>query len=322
MSSQPRRRRRKVASQLTHIGAHTLVEFDKLCRQLVREMAEKIRKEASTAQVIRKTGYDGVEKGDVVTTADLAAQDHFMTFAEEHFSPMLGLIGEENGLRRPSRFAGPRIVLTADPLDGTKTFANAVRAGYLPKAGQVSAMLGLIVNGEPIAGYICDVSTLTTYLRPPYGTKVLQVSKRGNMTDTATLPRADSLAAGTLLWHGKRPVHDPLAKRLIDSASGKVVRFSDSIGLAAVRVFTGEFVGLLRSGGGFTTPWDDTPVQAMCRQGDVVVLRFNQTRLQEVRLGPLDRPAPQGQPFDLLYVRRSLLSELEEAARTTVKLLR
>ena len=213
-------------------------------------------------------------------------------------------------------------MLTADPLDGTKTFASIVQTGGMPRAGQVSAMLGLLVNGEPVAGYICDVSTLTTYLRQPYAARVLQVSSYGKVVDTATLPRASSLAAGTLLWHGKRPVHDSLAKRLVDSAFGQVVRFRDSIGLAAVRVFTGEFVGLMRSGGGFTTPWDDTPVQAMCRQGDVVVLKFSQGHLHEVRLGPLDQPTPQPQPFDLLYVHRSFLSELEEIAQTRVKFLR
>lgn len=306
-----------MASQLTHIGVHTLGEFDELCQQLVREMALTIRREASTARVVRKTGYDGVQGSDVVTTADLKAQDHFKAFAQERFSPRLGLIGEEEGLRRASTFTGPRIVLTADPLDGTKSFATIVQAGRLPSAGQVSAMLGLLIDDEPVAGYVCDVATLTTYLRQPYGDKVIQVSQNGDMVDTATLPRASSLATGTLLWHGKRPVREALAEQLIDSAFGEVVRFSDSIGLAATRVFTGEFVGLMRSSGGFTTPWDDTPVQAMCRQGDVVVLKFSQTHLQEVQLGPLDQTL--AQPFDLLYVHRRFLPEL--ANHTPVLLL-
>jgi fructose-1,6-bisphosphatase/inositol monophosphatase family enzyme len=295
----------------THIGKYTLAEFDGLCRQIVREMAQGILRDFDSAEVMSKTGYDGVKDSDVVTTADLNAQQRLVAFAQAMLPPELGLIGEEGDLRRPSTFDGYTVILTADPLDGTRTFVEAKKTGRSLHPGQVSVMLGLLVQGTAVAGYICDVASLTTYYRAPFGETVWQVDSNGAKIDIATLPRLDSLASGYLLWHGTRPAKSPLTQRLVDSAIfGQVKRDMSSIGLSVMRTFDGRCIGMLRSAGGYITPWDDAPIQALCNQGDVVVLKLNHDYAKMTTLDPFDQTTPRD--FDILYIPRWFLPELQE----------
>lgn len=93
-------------------------------------------------------------------------------------------------------------------------------------------------------------------------------------------------------------------------AFGRIVPGMSSIGLSAVRVLNGDFAAMLRTAGGFTTPWDDAPIMAMCAQGDLVPLRVDadHNRLARIRRMSLMKVTSRG--YDVLYVGRRHLAEL------------
>jgi fructose-1,6-bisphosphatase/inositol monophosphatase family enzyme len=299
--------------RLRTVGRLSLDEFHGNCLMMVRETAAGIQRNlaAGGVRVEGKTSYAGVPDADVVTSIDRAAQQELTRLAARYMPPQIGHIGEEDNLRRASRFSGYSLVLTFDPADGTRKLVEAIRARRRLVPGEVSVMLGVQLDGVAVAGYICDVASLVTYARRMYTTQLVRVETSGNSISTSSLPRARRFSSATLLRHGDRPFSSPLTQR-IANASGSVVQGKDSIGLSVVRIFTGEFGGMLRLAGMHVTPWDDTPVQAMCTQGDVVMLRIGRNSLEEVSFSPLDQVTRQD--YDVLYVHRLHLDELRRIA--------
>jgi hypothetical protein len=163
------------------------------------------------------------------------------------------------------------------------------------------------VDGEPIGSYICDVGDLTRYVRMPYGTKILRINPQGRSVPMQQQRVPDRMGQAVLLRHGRRDVSSSLAQRLT-GVFGRVERDSASIGLSVTRILTGDFAAMLRVAQGYTTPWDDAPLSAMCRQGDVVSLRVEDGGLRQIDVGPLDRLTERD--FDMFYVGRQYLDEL------------
>lgn len=278
---------------------------------MVHATAEGIQRDlvVGGVRVDSKTSYAGVADADVVTSIDLAAQQQLVNLAGKLMPPEVGWIGEERGLKRAPRGAGPSIVLTFDPADGTRKLVEAVGAKRRPVPGEVSVMLGVQVNGKAMAGYICDVASLVTFARPMYGSQVVQIGPTKFTVNTSDLPRVARLDMATLLRHGDRPTASPLTDRVVDKFA-RVEHGKSSIGLSIARIFTGEIAGMLRLSGMHVTPWDDTPVQALCQQGDVLMLRVGPDRLQQITFSPLDRITRQD--YDVLYIHRSYLRELRQ----------
>ncbi len=83
----------------------------------------------------------------ISTHADKASQELILAFLHERF-PADALCAEES---TPAFDAvpksGPR-AWVVDPIDGTRGFAK--------KVGQFSAMIGLIVNGQPVVGVVAE----------------------------------------------------------------------------------------------------------------------------------------------------------------------
>lgn len=301
---------------ITSVGPLSLADFHARCLIMVRETAEGIRRNVTgNVGVQTKVSYAGVVDGDVVTTLDLAAQRHLVARSGQLIPRAVGHIGEERGLRRrPVLLGGVRIILTFDPLDGTKKLVEALRARRSLVPGEVSVMIGVQVDGEAVASYICDVASLVVYARQMYSSQVVRIGPDDLAVDMSYLPRVRSLGRGTLLHHGTREPANPLTLELLDHAFGRVERGKDSIGLSVARIFTGEFAGMLRVAGMHVTPWDDTPVQAMCQQGDVLMLRIGADRLEQISFPDLGRIT--AQDFDVLYLHCHYLDELRR--RVTV----
>ena len=297
------------------VGPMSGRQFDQTCRRIVFSMAQGIRADVARAEVRTKQSYAGVSGADVVTTADLNAQERFVTLASQVFPSGVGWIGEENGLRKASTFRDCKVILTIDPADGTRSLVTAIKEGRLPRPGEVSVMLGVLVNGEPVGSYICDVGSLVTYALPPYASRPIRLGANGAKISMRTVKAAESLRSGTLLRHGHRPITNPLTQHLVGSAFGAVQQGNDSIGLSVMRILTGEFVAMLRVAGGYTTPWDDVPIEAILG-GQVLALRVNADNFQEVRLDILDQVARRG--FDVLYVERRHLRRLERFGRVNL----
>lgn len=306
----------KEMRNLDRVGGMLWVDFDMYCRRIVYSMAQGIRRDAATATIRTKTSYAGVAGADIVTTADLNAQALFVNMATRLLPGGVGWIGEEEGLRKPSDLAGCSVVMTVDPADGTLSLSAAIQAGRLPLPGEVSAMLGVLVDGVPVASYICDVGNLVTYVRMPFASRVMRLGANGARLRMRPEPVAKPLRSGTLLRHGTRSIINPLTRRLVESGFRTVQRGSDSIGLSLMRVFTGEFAALLRVAGGYTTPWDDVPIEAMCRTGQVVAFRVNANGFQQIHLEVLDQVIQRA--FDVVYVARGHLAGLKRFGRVTL----
>ncbi len=284
-----------------------MADIHEACCKIAPVMTAIVMEELPTLVVYSKTSYSGQRNSDVVTSADLRAQQECVQIAEADLPPRVGFIGEESDLFRPCTLPGSSVVITIDPADGTRSLIRAFQEGRLPRPGEVSSMLGVLIDGVARGAYICDV-TGPLYWCMPYGKRVMRVASDGAKTDMSTLPRATSLGEGVLLHHGRR---EPSASaQQLTGLFGRVDRGSDSIGLSLMRVFTGEFVAMLRPADAHITPWDDVPLLAMCRGGDVVMLTVQEGRLVEIRLDHLATGAPAKYGPDLLYIQRQLVPEL------------
>lgn len=300
--------------QLDSVGDMSWERFDFNCQRIVFLMAQGIRRDATNAQIKTKTSYAGVADADVVTTADTNAQARFVRQAERLLPAGTGWRGEEGGLNKPSTLRR-KVIITVDPADGTRKLIEIMREGRLPRPGEVSAMLAVLVDGEPVASYICDVGDLNTYVLPPYGSRILRFDPQGRAVPMQPHRPPVSLGEGVLLRHGRRDVGSPLARQLM-RAFGRVERGGASIGLTVTNVLTGKYAAALRVAGGYTTPWDDAPLSAMCRQGDVVSLRVASGELRQMDVGPLDRLTERD--FDMLYVGRQYMAELSRTVRVVM----
>ncbi|HKX24126.1 MAG TPA: hypothetical protein VJM46_02725, partial [Candidatus Saccharimonadales bacterium] len=221
----------------------------------------------------------------------------------------------EGRLNKPSTLRRRKVVVTVDPADGTRKLIEIMRQGRLPRPGEVSSMLGVLVDGVPVGSYICDVGDLNTYVLPPYGSRMLRLNEHGREVPMQSRRAPSALNQGVLLRHGRRDVSSQLAQRLM-SVFGRVERDSASIGLTVVGVLNGTYAAALRVAQGYTTPWDDAPLSAMGRQGDVVTLRVDRNELRQVDVGPLDRLTERN--FDMLYVGRQYMDELRRVVRVVM----
>ena len=298
---------------LNQIGRLTLPGFHAQCVRMVYETAASVHRrfKLGGVRIARKDGYDGTPDADVVTSIDKGAQAILTKLGRQLLPPQIGWIGEENGLRRASQFTNPTITITLDPVDGTRSLIAALQAGRPLLPGQVAVMLGVQVDGVPMAGYICDVPSLYVYCLELYGRTVMRIAPDGREISTDLLPHAESLEAGTLIVHGKRDPRSPIMRGLVSGGLfGRVRREGHSIGLTVCGAFSGQFSAVLRPGGTFSTPWDDTPLQAMCSQGSVVMLKVDGRGLTRTSFDCLDRIVEHGD--DILYLHRRHLRELSQ----------
>lgn len=301
--------------KLEGIGTMSWAVFDAICRRIVTEMAVVVRTEIASGKLRTrsKANYAGVADEDIVTTADVKAQRQFVVMAERELPPGVGWIGEEGGLqKRPKKIGGHTFIVTVDPVDGTRNLNAAVQAKRRLVPGEVSAMIGLLVDGVPVASYICDIATLVIYTTPPYGPRTLRIRPGGKDIETRHIDPRTRRLSGRLLVHGRREVTNLLTRRLIGEVFGSSTRERGSIGLAAARVMAGEFVGMVRIAGGYFTPWDDTPVLAMCEQGGLVALQIQKDELVPLPLPDLRKVVPS--EYDILYVEHRQVDRLARHA--------
>lgn len=308
-----------MGQRITHVGEQPLAIFNARCLRMAQltaaDMHQYLATQGSEVQVERKSSYAGVPGADVMTSADSRAQGTLVTLKRRFLPSEIGEIGEEGGLRRESVFRGYSVDLTFDPLDGTARLIWLIEHGQLPQPGDISVMIGVQFNRQPVAGYICDVATLSTYCREPYGASVMQVGPTGETSELSEMRRPATLRGGTLLWHGRRDPASPITQRLMSTVfKGRVERGRCSIGLTVMGVFGGKYAVVLRPAGTYSTPWDDTPLQAMVDTGEVVMLRVDAGALTNIRF--MDLTQNLLCDYDILYVHSVYLGQLARWARS------
>lgn len=106
-----------------------------------------------------------------------------------------------------------------------------------------------------------------------------------------------------------------LTKQLMARAFGGFDRGRCSIGLTIMGAAAGQYAAILRPAGAFSTPWDDTLLQAICSQGDLVMLGVDAAgeRLVEFSFRALDRNVKWS--YDIFYVPSQYIEELRGHVR-------
>lgn len=241
---------------------------------MVQGAIQIIQKETATFTRKNKIGYDGVAN-DLVTTADINAQNHYRNFIEQQY-PDDGIIGEED-LNKPS-INGQ--YFTIDPLDGTKAFGRRQSNGVGTMIAHVNA------KGEVDAVCIGDINTGELFC---YGDELAPTRIRFGIE--TLLPKHKQRPFTTmyalLREHPEEfpvKIQDLIRKERGGIMDGLYIE-SGSIGITMAQLWTGE-VGILILLPSYETPWDTTPLIGMNRKLDIVHLKFNPetNRFEEINM--------------------------------------
>lgn len=243
-------------------------------KHIVLRAMNEILRQRGTFEVILKDDYDGNKEADLTTTADLAAQEIYIKLLSEAF-PHYGKIGEEKGLRVKCTFEGREIIITVDPLDGTRNYVRGEPFG-------VATMVTVSIDGEVVAVYVGDINTGDMYCYRPCSPNVWRLRTSGGVfskVNLATLERTKTLAEGRVLLREEREAHHPLLALVCRSVERDGVFksyevTSGSIALSMARLWTDVMVAHVLPAGN-STPWDDTPIVGMGRKLEFVWLRPN-----------------------------------------------
>lgn len=249
--------------RLTHQQVHTS------CKRVIRRMGDAvIAASGPSTQVYTKTSYDGIPDGDSFTDGDLNSQAVLKEEFPELFEGF-GLQAEEGEYTVEATLITPNgpVVMTADPLDGTKWYIHLMQFRHEERDG-VYVMLAIRLGKYAVAAYLLDVfSGELTYLAPgEHG--VFKETSTGMVIPLPTVPPAATFGSGKLIVHGSTHKHTGLSAWLtLLQAAGmapEVQEITKSIGDGLLYVADGRAVGLARRPLGHHTPWDDTPLVALC----------------------------------------------------------
>jgi len=268
-----------------------------ILKELVRRAIVTIRRERFIFVSREKQGYGG-EMNDVLTSADLAAQEVYVKSLRECF-PGVGLIGEE-GLSIPCALEGVDTYFTIDPLDGTKAFVRRQSHG-------TATMIAWVVNGEIISAWIGDVNTQEMYGFRPGGQNVHRIDQFETSLSLSAISHQRDLADSYLLLResmssSSQPVIN-LGQRFKSSHSD-----GGSIGLWMARLWKGEVAAVVM-GPACQTPWDDTPIIGISQKLGFTFLRSSGGLWEEYQ-PPLVR-APEPRDYWMAVVHKSNLKQLE-----------
>jgi len=143
-----------LSNQAWQASALTAVELERLAavaRRAAEAGAEQLRHHFGHLERIREKG----RAGDLVTEADVAAEQAVLAVLEQH-TPELGVLAEESGRRQGQ---GSALEWCVDPLDGTTNYAHR-----FPFFG---TSVGLTWNGQPLLGALAVPALEQLYWAAP-----------------------------------------------------------------------------------------------------------------------------------------------------------
>lgn len=233
----------------------------RVIKEAVRRATVAIRHERAVFDAHVKQGYGG-EMDDVSTSADMKAQKIYVDTLRECF-PLCGVVAEENDLRVEPK-EGCEAYFTVDPLDGTKAYIRGQSDG-------VATMIGLVLRGEVIAAYICDINTEEVYSYRPGTQSVYRITRLDTFKKLGREGPIDLKKSHALL---RDPLtnYSPCTKRLVESSFKSYDVMGGSIGTWTARLWKGE-VSALFMRPGWETPWDGAPIVGISKKLGYVFLR-------------------------------------------------
>ena len=203
---------------------------------------------------------------DPVTEADRNAEVIIRKLITERF-PDHGIIGEEHG----DENTDARYCWVIDPIDGTRAFISG-----LPSWG---CLVGLKIDGAPVAGMMYQPFTEETYLALGSGSYLLHKGGRKKLETTTTEKLSDAILMATApeLFTGERNVRFAAV-----SGAARLTRYGfDCYGYAMVAAGNIDIVvesglkpfdivaliPIIEQAGGIVTGWNGSPAT---EGGDVV----------------------------------------------------
>lgn len=239
-------------------------------KEMVRRVILTIRKHQFAFEVSEKRDYDG-KLGDMVTSADGAAQEIYVEMIQENF-PDFGVVAEEKNLHIDAGDDFEDVYFTVDPLDGTKAFVRMQSHG-------IGTMIALVYEGEVISAYVGDVMTEEVYGYRPDSDKVHRISEFGRSVE---LKKSDKDLSEQYIALRKDPrKYSEKAREVVDKFKGITVS-GGSIGTHMAKIWKGV-VGAMLIPPHHETPWDSTPILGISKK-----MGFDFYKIEDGRVSTYD----------------------------------
>lgn len=302
--------RRRGAAQIA-FGPMTNEALGRLTRDIVEQAMRIIRGKRFSFKATAK-GIKADGGTDWVTTADKRAQQMYVKLLRECF-PLLGIVGEEDGLRIRCKIPGHNIYFTVDPLDGTAAFKRR-------QSDSIGTMVSLVVDDVVVMVCIGDVLTNELYYFRPGSKK----THRLDLNCEANKPQQLFIDGEQMLKDQLVLLRDPadrlrsasITTRMVDIEGGLFKNYrvdGGSIGITTAKLWKGE-VGAAILASATATPWDANPVIGISTRlgflGFHLVPGTSHTpgSIMRTELKPHDVIVTQ--PYDLLLIHSSHIREL------------
>lgn len=217
-----------------------------IMKELVRRALGVIQAERISFESHAKQGYNDLEgeMNDVLTSADLKAQDIYVRSLRECF-PSFGIISEE-GVSEPGD-----TYFTIDPVDGTRAFVRGQSHG-------IGTMIALIHKGECVAAYIGDVNTGEIFGFRPGSMGCHRITNFEAARRLPTKMTAPDPFQGYVLLRDPLDDYSAPSNKLVNQFKNYLVD-GGSIGIWLARLWKREVTVALIPGG-TETPWDQSPI--------------------------------------------------------------
>lgn len=253
-----------------------------------------------------KTYYDG-HSSDVFTNLDTAAQELLDQLLVRQL-PWWGALGEE-GLSRACALEWSEVYpyCTVDPIDGTK----ALIRGDLARVG---VMLALVLNGQVVAAFVCNIGTGEIIgFDPGYDTAVCSWQLTGDVVDLSEW-RRPMLQESAVVLRGWREEYHPLVQRIAAPKGVGVFKALEvatgSIGVSMSLLWKRIAAAHVIKASVFDTPWDTTPVLGISERLGMVTLGVSEDGSGFVQLQPVPPLEVKRQMTDTIILHYSGLDEL------------
>ncbi|MGI9118087.1 MAG: inositol monophosphatase family protein [Minisyncoccia bacterium] len=272
-------------------------------KESIRRAVKEIRRQRFNFEAKEKiTDYS--KEIDMVTSADIAAQEIFKHLLDEHF-PFAGIIAEENFARKCTA-TDANYYFTIDPLDGTKAYGRR-------QSHAIASMISFVYNGTAEATCIGDVMTEEFYINRPGSENVYRVSENEvyeklSIDESKTL-RNQHLALRTDPRKYSKIVQNMTDPQKEDRLFKEIQTSVGSIGTMFARLWKSEIGGIVIQPS-TQTPWDMTPLIAPSYKLGFICVKLEKNTFTEYNMQPLLENT--NIENELLFIHKSRLPELKE----------
>ncbi len=248
---------------------------------------------------------------DLVTDADEAAQDRYVTSLKECF-PGFGIIAEEHDHREPCTIPGRQLYAIIDPLDGTKAFGRRQSTGVATQIALVD-----FDTGQVLSAFVGDINTGEIYGYRPDSINVHRITDLVHSEKLSAIGRGQPLTKQVAILREHPSTYSWLIRRLVSPATNGLVKHilidNGSMSVMFARLWKGE-VGLLVNEPYNDTPWDCAPVFGISHTLGFVALAPDPKRATFEPFSAITPREVRWRSHEVVWVHQTRLAELQSWA--------